>query len=116
VIPALRLTGYDTAGDVLIAPDGSRAVYALAQISSDATAATPIRSVFVLVDLVALTQDALTDPVATFVRPVEWTEDNSAIIFTSPTLDGTWKISLATGRLERIAEATYIGRLNTTSF
>jgi hypothetical protein len=115
VIPALRLTNYDdTAGDVLIAPDGTKAVYALAQLSDYGTTQQPIRTVFVLVDLEAMTQDTLTTPLTTFVHPVEWTEDNSAIIFTSSTQDGTWKIRLSDGRLDRIAEAAYIGTLIVT--
>jgi hypothetical protein len=58
------------------------------------------------------TQTALTDPITTFVRPVAWTEDNSAILFTSPTLDGTWKIQLSDGALVKVAEATYLGTIS----
>jgi hypothetical protein len=62
-----------------------------------------------LVDLEAMTQKPLTDPITTFVEPLMWTEDNSAIIFTSRQRDGTWKINLADGRLDRVADATYMG-------
>ena len=113
VIPALRLEDHDytTAGDVLISPDGTRAVYALSEIGDFGATQQPIRTVFVLADLESMTQTTLTNPLTTFVRPVQWTDDNSAIIFTSPTQDGTWKISLSDGRLDRIAESTYIGTL-----
>jgi hypothetical protein len=67
--------------------------------------------VFVLVDLERMTQTALTDPITTFVEPLAWTEDNTAILLTSRQRDGTWKISLADRTLERIAEATYLGTL-----
>lgn len=110
-IPALALTNYTQAGDVIIAPDGSRAVYALAQIRGFGGANQSVRTVFVLVDLTTMTQTALTDPITTFVQPVSWTEDNTAIIFTSPDQDGTWKVSLSDGRLARIASATYLGTL-----
>jgi hypothetical protein len=113
VIPALRLEDHDytTAGDVLISSDATRAVYALSEIGDFGATQQPIRTVFVLVDLEAMSQETLTNPLTTFVRPVGWTDDNSAIIFTSPTQDGTWKISLSDGRLDRIAESTYIGTL-----
>lgn len=111
-IPTLQLRGaFSQAGDILIAPDGSRAIYALSQISSFGTTAQSIRTVFVLVDLVNMTQTNLTE-ITTFVRPVAWTEDNSAIIFTSPQQTGTWKINLEGTRLEKIAEPTYLGTLS----
>ena len=112
-IPALRLTNYTQAGNFIIAPDGSLAVYALAQIRDFGGPGQSVQTVFVLINLVDKTQSTLTDPITTFVQPVEWTEDNTAIIFTSadPNLDGTWKITLKDGRLTRVADATYIGTL-----
>ena len=109
VVPALNLVGFTQAGDVLVSPDGASAVYALAQVSDFGTPATSVRTVFVLVNLTARTQTALTQPVTTFVRPVAWTDDNSAILLTSPTVDGTWKINLSDGNLVRVAGATYVG-------
>lgn len=112
VISALNLSNYTTGGDILISPDGTRAVYALARVTDFGMASQSIQTVFVLVDLQNMTQRALTNPITTFVRPVAWTEDNAAIILTSPTRPGTWKIALNNGNLERIAEATYLGTLN----
>jgi len=111
VIPAPRLRNYTLAGDMLITDDGTRAVYALAQIANFGSPQQTTRTVFIFVDLQAMTQETLTEPITTFVHPVAWTEDNSTIIFTSPIRDGTWKINLTDRRLERIAEATYIGTL-----
>lgn len=111
VIPALRLQGYTQAGDLTLSPDGKRAVYALAQIRDFGGPAESVRTVYVLVNLETGTQAALTNPITTFVRPVAWTEDNSALIFTSPEQNGTWKINLNTGRLDRVASATYVGTL-----
>lgn len=110
-ISPLTLRDYTLAGNVLIAPDGSRAVYALARISSFGTPQQSIQTVFVMVDLNTMTQTTLTNPITTFVRPVEWTEDNTAVLFTSPNQNGTWKINLRDGRLERVAEAAYLGTL-----
>jgi hypothetical protein len=111
-IPALQLRGtFSQAGDIVISPDGKQAIYALSQINSFGTPQQSIRTVFVLVDLVNMTQTNLTE-ITTFVRPVAWTEDNSAIIFTSPQQTGTWKINLQGTRLEKIAEPTYLGTLS----
>ena len=106
-----RLNDYTQGGDVLISPDGTRAVYALAQVRNFGGPNQSVRTVFMLVNLSTMTQAPLTDPITTFVQPVAWTEDNTAIIFTSPLRDGTWKVNLSDGRLVRVAEATYLGTL-----
>ena len=110
-IPALRLEGYTQAGDLTLSPDGSRAVYALAQISDFGGVNQSVRTVFVLVNLDSMSQQALTDPITTFVQAVEWTEDSSALIFTSPGRNGTWKINLDDGQLRLVAAASYLGTL-----
>jgi hypothetical protein len=108
-IEALRLSNYTQAGDVIIAPDGSQAVYALAQVRDFGGPNQSVQTVY----LVEKTQATLTSPITTFVQPVSWTEDNTAILFTSadPNLDGTWKINLNDGRLSKVADATYLGLL-----
>jgi hypothetical protein len=111
-LPAISLNNYTQAGDVVISPDGSKAVYAIAQIRDFGTPNQSVRTVFGLVDLATMTQAPLTEPITTFVEPLAWTEDNSAIIFTSRQRDGTWKINLSDGRLTKVAEATYLGTLD----
>ena len=111
-ITSLPLSNYTLSGDVLISPDGKKAVYTLARVSNFGSAQESIQAIFVLVDLVTMTQERLTNPLPIFVRPVTWTEDNGAIIYTSPTQDGTWKINLDDRRLERIANGIYIGSLH----
>lgn len=112
-IAAVRMANYTQAGAMIIAPDNTRAVYALAQVRDFGGANQTVRTVFVLVDLVERTQSTLTQPINNFVRPVDWTEDNTAVIVASadPTLDGTWKVTLDEGRVTRIASATYLGTL-----
>ena len=110
-LPAIALVNFTQAGDLVIAPDGSKAVYAVAQIRDFGTPDQSVRTVFVLVDLSTMTQTPLTDPITTFVEPLAWTEDNTAIIFTSRQRDGTWKINLSDGQLDKVAEATYLGVL-----
>lgn len=110
-IDSLNLDNYIHAGDLLISNDGRYAVYALVQIDNFGTPQQATRTVFVLADLVTLSQQALTQPISTQIRPLEWTEDDTAILFTSVNRDGTWKVELDNGRLERIADATYLGTL-----
>jgi len=110
-ISALRLTNYTQAGDILISPDGTLAVYALSQIEEFATPNQRIETVFMLVDLLGMTQATLTSPITTYVHPVAWTENNTAIIFTSPQLNGTWKINLTDGALVKVANVNFIGTL-----
>ncbi len=110
-IPALSLEGYTQAGGLTLSPDGSRAIYALAQIRDFGGLNQSVRTVFVLINLDSMTQAALTDPITTFVQAVEWTEDSSALIFTSPDRNGTWKINLTDGRLSLVASANYLGTL-----
>jgi hypothetical protein len=114
IIPSLRLRGYTQAGDLLVSPNGRYAVYALASITGFGTASQQVNTLFVLVDLITMEQQPLTEPITTFVRPAAWTEDNTAVIFTSPQLDGTWKVTLTDRTLKRIAEPTFRGTLQLT--
>jgi hypothetical protein len=105
------LDAYTQGGDLLISPDGTQAIYALAQVRGFGTAAQSIQAVFMLVDLTTLTQRPLTDPISALIRPTAWTEDGSAVLFTNPTGNGTWRLDIAENRLNLIAEAVYLGRV-----
>jgi len=107
-IDALRLTGYTLAGDVLVSPDGDSAVYTLASISGGAGAAQ-INSVLVSVDVSGLTQTVLTAPQPRLLRPVAWTPDGQSVLLMDPAQDGTWKIRLDTGKVEPVADLTWVG-------
>ncbi|MCA9911860.1 MAG: hypothetical protein KC496_00860 [Anaerolineae bacterium] len=110
-IEAYALPNYTQAGDILISPDGSRAVYALSQMENFGTPDQRISTVFMLVNLETMTQRPLTERITTYVHPLRWTEDQTAVIFTSPLRDGTWKVSLADGVLTNVAQATLVGTL-----
>ncbi len=110
-ISALHLSNYTQSGGIIVTSDGTSAVYALSQIEDFGTPEQSVQTVFMLVDLVNMTQSPLTEPITTFVHPLIWTENNNAILFTSPQTDGTWKINLNGGRLTRVAEVTYLGTL-----
>jgi hypothetical protein len=106
-------TSFTQAGDILIAPDGRQAVYIISQIDAfgATTSQASTRTALVLVDLRAKAQTILTE-LTSLAHPVEWTEDNTAIIFTSPQQAGTWKIRTSGGQPEKIAELTYLGMLH----
>ncbi|MCA9893348.1 MAG: hypothetical protein KC615_10210 [Anaerolineae bacterium] len=110
-IPAQGFNNFTQAGDVLLTSDGLQAVYALSDVSDFGTAQQSIRTVFMLVDLRAMRQRPLTEPITTYVHPLQWTEDNSAILFTSTQNNGTWKVSLETGQLQKVAEAAFLGSI-----
>jgi hypothetical protein len=110
-IGAQTIRNFTQAGDIVLSPDGTKAVYALSQVKDFGRPSQSVRTVFMLVDLQGLTQAPLTDPITTFVEPVAWTEDNSAVIFTSRQRDGTWKVNLSDGKLTKVAEATYLGTI-----
>lgn len=111
-IPAYTVDNYTQAGDILIAPDGSRAIYALSQIENFGALNQTISTQLVLVNLREMTQEPLGDPITTYVHPLSWTEDNTAILFTSAQRTGTWKISLEAGELQQVATASYLGTLS----
>lgn len=108
-IPSLGLADFTQGGDILISPDGTLALYALAQIRGFGTPGQTVQTVFVLADLEALTQTVLGSAVDFLLRPVAWTEDNSAVILTSPESDGTWKIDIGSASLEQVAGVSYLG-------
>lgn len=108
-LPALTFNGFTQAGDVLISPDGTRAVYALAQVEDFGGRRQSVLTHFILINLQDGTQSQLVGPLEIYLRPKAWTEDNSAILFTSPDQDGTWKVNLNERRLRRVADATYVG-------
>lgn len=110
-IPGIGLSDYTQGGDVLIAPDGTRAIYALAHVNNFGTPEQTLQIVLVMVDLVTMTQTPLIEISDQFLRPVAWTEDGSAILLTSATQDGTWKVNIGQNTLERIASATYLGTM-----
>lgn len=113
-IDAVGRANYTQAGGIVLAPDSTQAVYALAQVSDFGGASQSVRTVFVQVDLVERRQTVLTQPVNNFLQPVAWTEDNTAVIVTSAdrSRSGTWKVTLADGRVTRVATATLLGTLH----
>jgi hypothetical protein len=115
MIPSLNLINFTQSGDVIISPNGQYAVYTLAQIRGFGTPGQTIQSVFVRVDMLSGTQQVLTQPANSLFRPVAWTDQNRALFVTSPALNGTWKVDLAGGDLQRIAASAYLGEITSGS-
>ncbi len=111
VIPALSRQHDARAGGVLVSADNTLAVYALSQMRGYGTAEQAVRTVFMRVNLLTLEQSPLSKPITSFVQPLKWTEDNTAILFTSDRQNGTWKIILDSGQVVKVAAATYLGHL-----
>lgn len=110
-VSGLNLPEYTQGGDVLIAPDGRYAAYALAQIRGLGTPQQTLRTVIAIVDLASGTQRTLTQPADRLLRPIQWTEDNSALLLVDPAQNVTLKASLSDGSLDVVANAVYIGTL-----
>lgn len=109
-IPPPGLDSYTQGGDVLIAPDQTRMVYALAQVRNFGAPNQTVQTVIMLVDLTTGQQRPLTEPLAALLRPSVWLDD--AILFTTPAGGATWRLDLSDGRLRPIASAIYLGTLS----
>ena len=111
IIPAVSRGNYTEAGNLLVSPDDSQAVYALSQISGFGRPEVTIRTVLVLVDLLNLRQRILGSPLPALVQPISWTEDQSAVIFTTEESSASWKLDLASGQAIMVADAVYLGMI-----
>jgi hypothetical protein len=113
-IPAVGRENYTQAGGLILSSDNTQAIYALAQVFDFGGPNQFVSTVFVLVDLVEGEQTVLTPPINNLLEPVAWTEDDSAVLVTSadPFVNGTWKIDLESGRVNRLAIANYLGILH----
>ena len=112
VIAPVARGDYNEAGNLLLSPDDSLAVYALTRTSSYRAAEEEPRTVLVLADLVNARQRVLGEALPALARPILWTEDNSAVLYALEGHDGVWKSRVEDGAMVRVADATYLGMLN----
>ncbi len=110
-IPAIIRPNFTQVGDVLIAPDGTQAIYALSQVHNFGSVSQNVETIFVFVDLRTFTQRPLTDPITKTLHPLQWTEENSAVLLTDYAGEGTWKLRLSDGTLTQVAKGAYLGTL-----
>ncbi len=108
--PSLAVS-YQTAGGVLVAPDGRRVVYSLANnLTIDSVESGRERFMLAVVDRDSGSQrPALFNQFLVPLLPVAWTEDGSGVILTNPRQDGTWKLILETGEVRQVAGGTLVG-------
>ena len=111
IVPVSR-GDYDEAGNVLLSPDDSLAIYALTRASGFRAPERELRTVLVLADIVNARQRVLGPALTALARPIMWTEDNGAVLFTLEGRAGTWKLQLDDGEAIKVADATYLGLLN----
>ena len=102
---------YNEAGNVLVSPDDTLAIYALTQAGGIGATEREPRTVLVLVDIVNARQRVLGGVWDALVRPIQWTEDNSAVLFSLEDRAGAWKMPLDDGEAIKVADATYLGML-----
>ncbi len=102
---------YQAAGAVLVAVDGRRVVYSLANnLTVDSAASGRERFMLALVDVTRGEQRQLIyNPLLVPLLPLDWTEDGSGVLLYNPRQDGTWKIALETGEVRQVAAATWLG-------
>ena len=103
---------YNEAGNVLVSPDDSLAIYALTQAGGTGAAERERRTVLVLVDIVNARQRVLDGAWDDLVRPIMWSEDNSAVLFSLEGRAGAWKMRLDEGKAIKVADASYLGMLS----
>lgn len=109
VVPPISMGSYEEAGNLLVSSDGAVAVYALSQVSGLNSLREDIRSVAVLVDLENARQMVVNYPMSNLVRPIAFTEDNSAVLLRQEGRDGTWKMQLDDGETVMVANDTFLG-------
>ena len=112
VIEPVARGDYNEAGNLLLSPDDALAIYALTRAADLQSADQTPRTVLVLADIVNARQRVVGGAIDALARPIMWTEDNSAVLFTREDRAGTWKIALDESQAVQVADATYLGRLN----
>lgn len=112
VIAPVARGDYNEAGNVLVSPDDSLAIYALTHASGFRAAEQELRTVLVLVDIVNARQRVVGSAMDALARPIMWSEDNSAVLYTLEGLAGTWKLQMDDGQTIKVADATYLGMIS----
>ncbi|MFC1959965.1 hypothetical protein ACFLYO_04575 [Chloroflexota bacterium] len=104
---------YEAAGAVLVADDGSKMVYSLANdLAIDSAGTGRERYMLALFDTATGEQHPLVaNPLLIPLLPLAWTEDGSGVLLYNPRQDGTWKLDFATGEVRQVAGATFVGIL-----
>ena len=111
IIPALSRGNYREGGNILLNADGTQAIYALSQIRESAAEQARIRTVLVHVDISNGRQRIASSPITGMARPLGFTDEDRAVLFTAGPNDVTFKLDLEGGALVVAADAVYLGQL-----
>ena len=112
VIPALSRGNYRDGGNILLSADGTQAVYALSPARDSAAEIDEIRTLLVHVDISSGRQRIASSPIPGLVRPLAFTDEDRAVLFTTQQSNQTFKLDLEDGRHIQVADAVYLGRLS----
>ncbi len=111
IIPALSRGDYRDGGNILVSADGAQAIYALSQARDSAAEIDEIRTVLIHVDISNGRQRIASSPIADLARPLAFTDEDRAVLFTMRQSDLTYKLDLENGRHTEVADAVYLGQL-----
>lgn len=111
IIPALSRGDYRDGGNILLNADGTQAIYALSQVRDSAAETDLIRTLLVHVDISNGQQRIASNPIPDFARPLAFTDDDRALLFTARRSNLTYKLDLEKGRQSEVADAVYLGQL-----
>lgn len=105
---------YEMAGNVLIAPDGGRVIYSLANnLTIDSAGTGSERFMLALADVANAQQTPLFEAqLRQPLLPYAWSDGGAAALLYNPREDGTWKLVLDTGELIQVAAGRYLGALS----
>ena len=112
VIAALSRGNYRAGGNIIVSADGKQAIYALSQIRNSGEAQDEIRTVLVHVDVSSGRQRIASSPIFDLARPLGFTDEDRAVLFTTRNDEVTFKLDLEDGRQFRVADAVYLGRMS----
>ncbi len=111
VIPALSRGNYRDGGNILVSEDGTQAIYALSRARDSAAEIDEIRTLLVHVDISNGRQRIASSPISDLARPLAFTDEDRAVLFTTGQSSLTYKLDLENGHQAEVADAVYLGQL-----
>lgn len=109
-VPAPTL-GYRYAGDLVLNAIGTLGVYSVAAGVAAEASLLPESYALILADVSAGQQRVLLAPEPERYRPLRFIDEDSAVLVTHVEDGGTYKLELASGTLQRVASALYLGAI-----
>src|SRR5206468_4243103 len=99
------------AGYLLVSRDGNLIVYTSARGVPPAKGVPVERYAIVLIDVARHQQRVVVSSLRANLRPISYEAGNSAVILTGTDTDGTYKLTLADGKLLQVSAYTFLGTL-----